>query len=131
MRKVMIIGCFLAGLLLLIPTNVSAKGYDAVQSSIEKKMDTTGPTVTVRGGFGIHIDVYGANDETTIFTTASMGGHIIYGHTSPLLFGHFSVYLFVLTIAGFKLSVTVNNQITWYHCESFYFWIYTIEPITV
>jgi hypothetical protein len=131
MRKIVIIGCFIAGFLLLIPTSVSAMGYDAVQSGIEKKMETTGPTISVRGGLGVHIDVYGANDETTIFTQASLGGRIIYGHSSPLLFGHFSVYLFVLTIAGFRLSITVNNQVQSYNCDSFYFWVYYIQPIDV
>ena len=133
MKKVMIIGCFIAGFLLLIPPSVSAMGYGAVQSNIEKKMETTSVIVHVHGGPGIYIDVYGVTDKTAVSTIVK--GFISSDVADAKIVRRNHMYIAITTLAflpcNFQLYITVYDQIFSYKGHAFYFSVWGITPMNV
>jgi len=127
-----IIGCFIAGFLLLIPPSVSAMGYDVVQSSIENKVETTSAAVYVRGGLGIYIEVYGVTDKTAVSTTvkgfisSDIEYYIVRNNRM-----YITIYTFALLPCNFQLYITVYNQIFSYKGHAFLSSVWGITPVNV
>jgi len=132
MRKVVIIGCFIAGFLLLISSGISTIGYNAVKTDIEKKTEAIGPTVTVRGGLGINIEIYGVSDNTAVSTIVK-GFLMNYIGATKTIGDH--IFILINTIAfipcNFRLYVTVYDQTFSFKGHAFYMFIWGITPIDV
>ena len=128
MRKVMVIGCFIAGFLLLIPSSIGAMGYSAHQSIFENQIEKTDVTVYVRGGLGIHIFVYGISDETAVGIVTK--GLFLPGIDSDSDWDH--VYIYISTMAfipsTFQLDITVYGQTFSYKGNDFFLFIWGITP---
>ena len=97
----------------------------------KEETNNTNPSITVRGGFGITIFVYGVDDETTIGATVD-GAYLWYGYMDEYLGNRILIQLQIIDIIGneFTLYVFVDNQVWAFQCHSFLdLFVYGITPI--
>lgn len=132
MRKVVIVGCIIAGFLLLITPSANVIGYNVLQSSIQNKVETTSVIINVHGGLGIFIDLEGVTDQTVISTIIT-GLLFTDTNTGPVKFNKQRIHIATLSLFpnDFQLYLNVNGQEFTYEGLAFFLFTGSIKPIDV
>jgi hypothetical protein len=113
-------------MMLMIP-NVSC-----VESSGDKKISPTDPiVVNVRGGLGIHIDVYGVDESVpinTVVTGAYSNTYTNYYNLQNHLYIH--IVTFKFSAGKINLNIYVGNQLWSYEAtNTLFIFVKDIMPV--
>ncbi len=116
-RKIVVFGSFLSVFLIsVVPT------IGSVELNSNMKADQNDPiVVTVRGGLGIYIDIYGVDENTPINAIVSGAYSYIYSKYYALqnrLYIHISTYK--LFSGNINLNIYVGDQLWSYNAHSFF-----------
>lgn len=113
----MVFGSFLSVFLMLVVPTISS-----VELNSNMKADQNDPiVVTVRGGLGIYIDIYGVDENTPINAIVSGAYSDTYSKYHALqnrLYIHISTYK--LFSGNINLNIYVGDQLWSYNAHSFF-----------
>ena len=103
-----------------------------IKSEPEEEPIILNPTITVRGGWGIVIFVYGVEDDTKIAANVE-DAFLMNSVTQEYLGNKMKLHLNILDgfiIDDFKLNIFVDEQLWSYKCHSLLFvFVIGIEPL--
>jgi hypothetical protein len=122
---------------LILTPNIYADSKTSLECVDNKKQsnDLT-PVISVSGGFGIHIEIEGANDDTSIILTLE-DAMIRYINRNDAVGGSINIFVAVLDLGSllllfdtFVLHISVGNNLYSYQCQSFLLvFTYNFTPI--